>query len=50
MTAARPRNATLALTSAARLVTVPAVQHHGIRNAFPGAEKVTLGDDMQFLM
>jgi hypothetical protein len=48
MTAAQPRNATPALTSAVRHVTTPAVRAVGTRNAFRGVEIATLGDDMLF--
>ena len=48
MTAAQPRNATTVLTSVVRHVTAPAVRAVGIRNAFLGAEKATLGDDTRF--
>jgi hypothetical protein len=50
MTAAQLRNAIPVLTSAARLVTIPAVQAAGIPNAFHGAARAILVAAMQSRM
>ena len=48
MTAAQPRNATIALIRVVRRVTVPTVRAVGIRNVFRGVAKAILGDATRF--
>ena len=50
MTAARPRNATLVLTSVARPATTLDVQHLGIRNVSLGVARVILEDATRYPM